>query len=311
MHHHDYYAHHIRRRHEEDLERAARQRRRPRPGRARRRLATTPEFAGAGTPTALSTDPPPDPAGRLATSLTFGWRALLKIKHVPEQLFDVTMFPILFLLMFTYLFGGAIAGSASEYLQDVLPGILVMTVAMITMYTGLTLNRDIEKGVYDRFRSLPIWRPSTLVGPLLADALRYSLAAAVILALGLLLGFRPEAGLPGTVAAVGLLLVFSFSLSWIWTLLGLLMRSENALMGTSMMVLFPLTFVSNVFVPVDTLPAWLASFVAVNPITTLVTATRGLMHGAPVTAEIAAVLATSAALVAVFGPLTMRRYRHH
>ena len=311
MHHHDYYAHHIRRRHEEDLERAARQRRGPHPGRARRRLAATPERAGAGARTALSTDLPPGPAGGLAASLTFGWRALLKIKHVPEQLFDVTMFPILFLLMFTYLFGGAIAGSASEYLQDVLPGVLVMTVAMITMYTGLTLNRDIEKGVYDRFRSLPIWRPSTLVGPLLADGLRYSLAAAVILALGLLLGFRPEAGLPGTVAAVGLLLVFSFSLSWIWTLLGLLMRSENALMGTSMMVLFPLTFVSNVFVPVDTLPAWLASFVDVNPITTLVTATRGLMHGAPVTAEIAAVLAVSAALVAVFGPLTMRRYRHH
>jgi ABC-2 type transport system permease protein len=260
---------------------------------------------------ALATSPRPAPAGPLSASLTFGWRAVLKIKHVPEQLFDVTMFPIMFLLMFTYLFGGAIAGSTADYLQQVLPGILVMTVAMITMYTGLTLNRDIEKGVYDRFRSLPVWRPSTLIGPLLADAVRYTLAASIILGLGLALGFRPEAGMSGVVAGVGLLLVFAFSLSWVWTLLGLLMRSENALMGASMMVLFPLTFVSNVFVPPETLPGWLEAFVDVNPITILVTAMRGLMHGHGVGGEIAAVFAISFVLVAVFGPLTMRRYRRH
>jgi ABC-2 type transport system permease protein len=258
---------------------------------------------------ALSAGPRPAPAGPLAASLTFGWRALLKIKHVPEQLFDVTVFPIMFLLMFTYLFGGAIAGSTGAYLQEVLPGILVMTVAMITMYTGLTLNRDIEKGVYDRFRSLPVWRPSTLIGPLLADGLRYTLAASIILALGLVLGFRPQAGFQGVVVAVGLLLVFAFSLSWIWTLLGLVMRSENALMGASMMVLFPLTFVSNVFVPPESLPGWLAAFVDVNPVTILVTAMRGLMHGHEVGGEVTGVLAISAAMVAVFGPLTMRRYR--
>jgi ABC-2 type transport system permease protein len=258
---------------------------------------------------ALAGGPRPEPAGRLSASLTFGWRAMLKIKHVPEQLFDVTMFPIMFLLMFTYLFGGAIAGSTGAYLQEVLPGILAMTVAMITMYTGLTLNRDIEKGVYDRFRSLPVWRPATLVGPLLADAARYTLAASVILALGLVLGFRPQAGVVGVVGAVALLLVFCFSLSWLWTLLGLVMRSENALMGASMMVLFPLTFVSNVFVPPETLPSWLAAFVDVNPITFLVTAMRGLMHGEPVGAEIVTVLAISAGLVAVFGPLTMKRYQ--
>jgi ABC-2 type transport system permease protein len=272
---------------------------------------TTPRttFVEDGFHAALVAGPTPAPAGAWSASLTFGWRALLKIKHVPEQLFDVTMFPIMFLLMFTYLFGGAIAGSTGAYLQDVLPGILVMTVVMITMYTGLTLNRDIEKGVHDRFRSLPIWRPATLVGPLLADAARYSLASGVVLALGLVLGFRPGAGPGGVVAAVALLLVFSFSLSWIWTLLGLLMRSEQALMGLSMMILFPLTFVSNVFVPPETLPGWLEAFVDVNPITVLVTATRGLMHGTAAGAEIVTVLAVSAGLVAVFGPLTMRRYR--
>ncbi|CAN5869172.1 ABC transporter permease [soil metagenome] len=270
---------------------------------------TTQPVAQAAVRTALSTSARPPRATGLSASLTFWWRAMLKIKHVPEQLFDVTAFPIMFLLMFTYLFGGALAGSTGAYLQDVLPGILVMTVTWITMYTGLTLNRDIQKGVHDRFRSLPIWRPATLVGPLLADGVRYTLAAAVILTLGLVLGFRPGAGAVGLAAGVGLLLVFAFSLSWIWTLLGLVMRSDNALFAVSNMVMFPLTFVSNVFVGVETLPGWLAAFVNVNPITILVTAIRGLMHGEPVNGEIGVVLAVSAGLVAVFGPLTMYVYR--
>ena len=122
---------------------------------------------------------PPRPSA-LSASLTFGWRALLKIKHVPEQLFDVTAFPIMFTLMFTYLFGGALAGSTGEYLQFLLPGILVQTVVFITIYTGFTLNTDITKGVFDRFRSLPIWRPSVLVGALLGDAARYTMASAMV-----------------------------------------------------------------------------------------------------------------------------------
>ena len=258
---------------------------------------------------ALSTSArPPRPSG-LSASLTFWWRAMLKIKHVPEQLFDVTAFPVMFLLMFTYLFGGALAGSTSAYLQEVLPGILVLTVTMITMYTGLALNRDIQKGVHDRFRSLPIWRPATLVGPLLADVVRYTMACTVMLTLGVALGFRPDAGVVGVAAAVGLLLVFAFAVSWIWTVLGIVMRSENALMGLSMMILFPLTFVSNVFVPPETLPSWLESVVDVNPVTTLVTALRGLIHGTPVSGEVTLVLAISAVLVALFGPLTMYVYR--
>ena len=259
----------------------------------------------------LATAARPELPSRATTAGVFWWRAMLKIKHIPDQLFDVTMFPIIFLLMFTYLFGGALAGSTSAYLQQVLPGILAMTVAMITMYTGLTLNRDIEKGVHDRFRSLPIWRAAPLVGALLADAVRYTIAATVIISLGLLLGFRPDAGAVGVLLAVALLLVFCFGLSWIWTLLGLRMRSENALMGVSMMVLFPLTFISNVFVPPETLPAVLETVVAYNPLTILVTAMRGLIHGGDVAGEILTVLAVSAGLVAVFGPLTLRAYRRH
>ena len=155
---------------------------------------------------------PPRPSA-LNTSLTFAWRGLLKIRHVPEQLLNVTAFPLMMLLMFTFLFGGTVAGSTGDYLQDVLPGIMVMQVTWISMYTGHTLNRDITKGVHDRFRSLPIWRPATLVGPLIADAARYTMASAVILGLGLALGFRPGGGLAGVVAGVGLMLVFAFSLS--------------------------------------------------------------------------------------------------
>jgi ABC-2 type transport system permease protein len=249
--------------------------------------------------------PRPSPAG---ASLTFAWRALLKIRHVPMQLFDVTMFPIMFVFIFTYLFGGALAGSPRAYLQELLPGILVMTVTMITIYTGMALNSDIGKGVFDRFKSLPIWRPSVLVGMLLADSVRYTLASLVVIVLGLALGFRPDAGPLGVVAAVGLLLVFSFSLSWVWTALGMRLKTPETVAQTSMTVLFPLTFASNVFVDPDTMPGWLQPFVRANPISQLTTAARGLMHGTAVTSEIGWVLVWSVALVAAFGPLTMRLY---
>ena len=175
----------------------------------------------------------PMPPSALSVSLTFGWRALLKIKHVPEQLFDVTAFPIMFTLMFTYLFGGAIAGSTRAYLQFLLPGIVVQTVVFITMYTAVGLNTDISKGIFDRFGSLPIWRPAPLVGSLLGDAVRYTIASMMVIGLGLILGFRPDGGLLGVVAAVGLLLVFAFSLGWIWTLFGLVMRTPNGVSTAS------------------------------------------------------------------------------
>jgi len=243
-----------------------------------------------------------------SASVTFGWRALLKIKHVPEQLFDVTAFPIMMTLMFTYLFGGALAGSVTEYLQFLLPGIMVTSVVMITMYTGVGLNTDIQKGVFDRFRTLPVWRPAALVGAIFGDMLRYFLAATVILLVGLVLGFRPGGGAGGVLLGVGLLIVFSFAFSWVWTMFGLLLRTEKSVMGVSMMVLFPLTFLSNVFVEPDTMPGWLRVFTEVNPITHLVAACRGLMQGAADAGEITWVLVSAAVLTAVFGTWTMRLY---
>jgi ABC-2 type transport system permease protein len=256
----------------------------------------------------LSARTRPSRPSALSASLTFGWRALLKIKHVPEQLFDVTAFPIMFTLIFTYLFGGALAGSTNEYLHYLLPGILVQTVVFITIYTGLGLNTDITKGVFDRFRSLPIWRPAALVGALLGDAARYTMASTMVIVLGLVLGFRPDGGVLGMLLSVALLLVFSFGLSWIWTALGLVLRTPNSVMGVSMMALFPLTFASNIFVDPRTMPSWLEAIVDSNPITHLATAVRGLMHGTATAGQIGWVLLTSGALVAVFGPLTMYLY---
>ncbi len=255
----------------------------------------------------LETGRPPRPSA-LSASLTFGWRAVLKIKHVPEQLFDVTAFPIMMILMFTFLFGGALAGSPGEYVQYLLPGITVTSVVMITMYTGVAVNTDIEKGVFDRFRSLPIWRPAPMVGYILGDLLRYVLASTTILVVGLVLGFRPGGGAVGVLLGVAVLVAFSFAFSWIWTAFGLLMRSEKSVMGVSMLVLFPLTFLSNVYVMPATMPGWLQAFVNVNPVTKLVDAVRSLMAGEFNADAMLWTLGYTAVLTAVFGSLTMRLY---
>lgn len=255
----------------------------------------------------LAAPKPPRPSWWQA-SMTFGWRALLKIKHVPEQLFDVTLFPIMMTLMFTYLFGGALAGDTTTYLQFFLPGILVVSIVMITMYTGLAVNTDIEKGVFDRFRTLPIWRPAPMVGYLLGDALRYVLASIVIITLGLILGFRPEGGVMGVLSAVAVLIAFCFSLSWIWTMVGLLVRSDKSVMGVSMMVIFPLSFLSSAYVDPSTMPGWLQAFVKVNPITFAVDSIRALMHGQWPGTDLLWLAAISVGLIVVFGSLTMRLY---
>jgi ABC-2 type transport system permease protein len=234
---------------------------------------------------------------------------MLKVKHVPEQLLDVTITPVMFVLLFTYLFGGAISGSTDEYLQYILPGTLVMSVLFTTVYSGVALNTDLTRGVVDRIRTLPIWRPSPLVGALLGDSVRYLVAGTVIIVLGVILGFDPEAGVGGVVAALALVVVFAFGLSWVFTTLGLVMRSPNAVMNAGFMAIFPLTFLSNVFVEPSTLPAVLEWFVNVNPISILADASRGLMAGDAEASDVLVSLAVAAGLTAVFLPLTTRLYR--
>ena len=261
--------------------------------------------------TTLARSERPTPTGRFSASVSHLYRAMLRIKHSPAQVIDVTLFPLIMLLMFTFLFGGALAdGDTDEYLQYFLPGVLVTTVLMISMYVGMGLSSDKEKGVFDRFRSLPIWRPAAIVGPLIADSFRYTMASILMLTFGFVLGYRAEGGAGGVVLAVLLLIVFAFCLSWVWTTVGLIMGTERAVTAVSMMVLMPLTFVSNVFVNPVTMPDWLEAFVNINPISHVVTAIRGLTSGAGVTTgQLVLVFAEAATLLLVFGPLTMRRYR--
>ncbi|MTD45762.1 ABC transporter permease [Conexibacter sp. W3-3-2] len=250
---------------------------------------------------------PPRP-GALSTAMTFGWRGMLKIKHVPEQLLDVLVTPVLFLVMFTYLFGGAVAGGTGEYLQYILPGILVQAVLFTTVYSGVTLNTDMTKGVVDRVRTLPIWRPSPLVGAVLGDCVRYLIASAMTILVGIALGFDVEGGLLAAVAAVALVIAFAFGLSWVFTTLGLIMRTPNAVLNAGFMAVFPLLFLSNIFVDPATMPAGLEAFVDVNPISHLVTATRDLMAGSAAAGDVLLVLGEAAVITAVFAPLTARMY---
>ena len=268
-----------------------------------------PALEEAAVRKALSSTPRPPKAGPLSAAVTFGWRGMLKVKHVPEQLLDVTITPVMFVLMFTYLFGGAISGSTGEYLEFILPGILVMSVLFTTVYSGIALNTDLTRGVVDRFRSLPIWRPAPLVGALLGDSVRYLVAGSVVVVLGLALGFRPDGGAAGVVGAVLLVVLFAFSLAWVFTCLGLVLRAPNAVMNTGFMALFPLTFLSNAFVEPDTLPGPLEAFVDVNPISHLITATRELMEGTASAGGVGLVIAVAAGLTAMFAPLTMHLYR--
>lgn len=251
---------------------------------------------------------PPRPSP-IAACATFGWRCMLKIKHVPEQLLDVTVTPVLFLVMFVYLFGGAVSGSTDAYLQFVLPGVLVQAVLFTTVYSGVTINTDMTKGVVDRFRTLPIWSAAPLVGATIGDLVRYVIASVVVIALGLVLGFEADGGVLGVVGGILLLVIFSSGLAWLFTTVGLAMRSPSAVMNTGFMALFPLVFLSNIFVDPSTLPAVLEWFVGVNPVSHVVTAVRGLLGGTAELGDVALVLAEAAVLTAIFVPLTNRMYR--
>jgi len=247
--------------------------------------------------------------GALSASLTFGWRGLLKIKYVPEQLIDIIAIPVIFTLMFTYLFGGALAGSTTRYLQFILPGTVVMAVVVVTMYAGVGLNTDFTKGVSDRFRSLPVWRPAPILGALLGDIARYLAASLVVVALGLALGFRPAGGAGGVALGVAVAVVFGLCLSCVWTSVGLVLRTPGAVMNLGMVILFPLTFASNIFVDPRTMPGWVQAFIRVNPVTHVAAVVRGLMYGAVSAGQVWLSLLAAACIVVIFAPLTSYLYR--
>ncbi|NNH75411.1 ABC transporter permease [Nocardia uniformis] len=244
----------------------------------------------------------------VANSMTMAYRGLLKIKHNPEQLFDVTVQPILFTALFAYIFGGSIGGSVANYLPILIPGILVQTVVLTSVVTGTQMREDMDKGVFDRFKSLPIARISALSGALIADMVRYGLATVLTFTVGLLLGYRPQGGVIAIIVT-GLVVVFcSFAVSWIWALVGVTGKSAASVQGISMMIMFPLTFMSGAFAPVSTMPGWLQGANQVNPIYYMVNTARELMNNGAYTADLAWSLIGSVVVIAIFAPLTVRAY---
>ncbi|MDH6278989.1 ABC transporter permease [Prescottella agglutinans] len=244
----------------------------------------------------------------VAHSFTMAYRGILKIKHNPEQLFDVVIQPIIFTFMFTYIFGGAISGNVQSYLPIIIPGILVQTVITTSIVTGTQLREDMDKGVFDRFKSLPIARIAPLSGALIADIVRYLIATTITFIVGIAMGYRPAGGVVGVVCAALLVMVCAFAISWIFALMGVLMSKASAVQGVSMMILFPLTFMSNAFVPADTMPGWMQAFVNVNPVSHLVTAVRELANDGHFGIHAVWALLGAALIVAVMAPLTVRTY---
>jgi ABC-2 type transport system permease protein len=251
----------------------------------------------------------PPPPSAWSNALVFGWRAVLKFKHVPEQLFDLVMTPIMFTLLFTFVFGGALAGSPGEYLQFFLPGILVQTVVFNAVYSGMGLSTDLGKGLFDRFRSLPIWSLAPFAGLMVGDVLRHVIAGGIILGIGLLLGYRPEAGVPGVLASFLLLVSIGFGVGWVFIVLGLLIRTPMTVMTIGFTVLFPLVFASNIMVDPETMPGWLRAFVEVNPVSLMATAMRGLMAGQVTALQLGQALVAPVLLTLLLGPVTLRLYR--
>jgi daunorubicin/doxorubicin transport system permease protein len=241
-------------------------------------------------------------------SLAMAWRATKKMRRNPEQWFDVTLQPLLFTAMFAYIFGGAISGSVADYLPILIPGILAQTALTASMSTGVQLREDMDKGVFDRFKSLPIARIAPLAGPAVADLVRYGTAATLTILTGLAMGYRPGGGVLGVLGGWAITVVAGWSLAWIFTYLGTKARSAQAVQGISMMIMFPLTFLSNAFVPESTLPDWLEAFVKVNPVSLVVDAVRDLMNDGQVTANVGWALVGCAVVVAVFLPLSVRSY---
>lgn len=249
------------------------------------------------------------PAEGIRQSLTLAWRTLVQIRHSPTELIDFSIQPIMFLLLFTYVFGGAIAGSTGDYLTFALPGIMVQNALFATLNTGVGLNTDLTKGVFDRLRSLPIARWAPLAGRIVADLVKQAWAVALLLGLGAIMGFRVGTD-PGSVLAMfAVLLIFSMAMSWIAVLVSMLVTEPEKVMVFGFTVMFPLTFISNAFVQTDSMPGWLQSFVKINPVSHLADACRGLLSGGPVAGPVATSLLWAAGILAVFGPLAVRAFK--
>jgi ABC transporter DrrB family efflux protein len=252
------------------------------------------------------------PTGRanvLSNTLTIARRNLLHIKATPEQLVEMSIQPLMFLVLFVYVFGGAIADSSAEYLQFALPGILVQSIAFLPFTTALALNVDFQKGVIDRFRSLPIGRSAVIGGRILADGVRILWSIIIITGFAMILGFRFGGGVAGAFGAVALVTAFGLVMCWPMAFIGITARSTESVNTWGFMIILPLTFASSAFVDPDTMPGWLQAFAEANPVTSVIDATRGLMLGGPVAEPLVDSVLWMIAITAVFAPLAILRYR--
>ena len=248
-------------------------------------------------------------ADTVSQTLTMAWRATKKMRRNFEQFFDVTVQPLLFTALFAYIFGGAISGGVKEYLPLIIPGLIGQTVLTACVATGVQLREDMDKGVFDRFRVLPVSRIALLAGPMVADLVRYLIASVLTFFTGFLLGYRPGGGLLGVAGAVVLAMLAGWSLAWIFTLFGTLGRSAQGVQATSLMIMFPLTFLSNAFVPTSTMPDWLHRFADANPVSQVISAIRDLANRGEVTAQVGWAVLALLAVMAVFVPLALRAFR--
>ena len=270
--------------------------------------ATTTNPITTGRPVARTVQASVPLRDALSQITTLAWRALIKMSRTPEQLVDVTFMPILFTVMFGLMFGGAVSGSTAHYLPTLIPGIIAMTTITACVAAGIQLREDMDKGVFNRFRSLPIARIAPLAGPMMADLARYAIAAVVTLTVGVVMGYRPGGGVPGVFAGIVLAVITGWSIAWIFLWIGTKARSAGAVQGMSMMIMFPLAFLSNAFGPVDSLPGWLQVVTRVNPVSHVVSALRDLMNDGAVTAQVGWALLGCAAVAAIFIPLAVRSY---
>jgi oleandomycin transport system permease protein len=270
---------------------------------------STTVLGGPATASSPAAAPPARSFRLVRHSLALARRSLIKTWRTPEALIDVTLQPALFLVIFVYIFGGAVAGSTHAYLEFLLPGILAQTIATGAIAIGVNLNTDISKGVFDRFRSLPIPRSAPLLGAVLGDVVRYVIVTVSTLTMGYIMGFRIETNPLSALAGCLLAVLFALSLSWLPVLVGMLVRTAGAVQGIMFVLILPLSFASNVFVPTKSLPSWLQYFVEINPITHLVGAMRGLFLGTPLGTHVWWTLGWCVAFVVVFMPLALWAYR--
>ncbi len=245
----------------------------------------------------------------LRHTATLAWRTLVQVKHNPMELMDFSVQPLMFLLLFTYVFGGAISGSPHDYLMFALPGMIVQNALFTTLNTGVGLNTDIAKGVFDRLRSLPIARSAPLAGRIVADTAKQVWAVGMLLVAGTAIGFRVHTGPMGVLAAFALLVVFAMAMSWISVLVGMLVSEPEKVMVFGFVLVFPLTFISNAFVPAASMPGWLQAWVGVNPVTSLADAIRGLLVAGPVAGPVTKSLLWAVGIAVVFAPLAVRAFR--